>query len=69
MEQPGVDEVEEHQTYVPSNKYKKDKYGASITFKKILTQLTNERNQGKMWLRKPTHVLSPQKIRLKQSTK
>ena len=37
--------------------------------KQILTQLKNKRNQGKMWLRKPTHILYPQNIILTLSTK
>ena len=34
-----------------------------------LTLLTKKRNQGKMWLCNPTHILSPQKIILTQLTK
>ena len=37
--------------------------------KKIFTHLTKKRNQRKMWSRNPTHLLSPQKIILTQSTK
>ena len=36
---------------------------------KKLTQLTNRKNQEKMWLRKPTHLLSAQIRIFKQSTK
>ena len=58
------------QVSVPSKKHKSYKYGASITPKKrILTQLTKKVNQGKMYLRKPTHLLYQKKIRLTQSTK
>ena len=37
--------------------------------KHILTQLTRNINQNKIWLRKLTHLLSPQKIILTHSTK
>ena len=57
-------DMETYQTFVvpqasvPSKKHKNDNDGASITPKKlILTQLTKKRNQGKMQLRKPTHLL------------
>ena len=35
---------------------------------KIMTQLKKKTNQGKMWLRKPTHLLSTQK-RISTQTK
>ena len=64
LEQPKIDEVGEDQDSVPSKKQKNDKYGASIT-----STTKNIENQGKLWLWKPTHLLSPQKIILTQNTK
>ena len=37
--------------------------------KRILTQLTKNRMQEKMWLSNPTHILSQKKIRFTQSIK
>ena len=69
MEKPKIYEVEGYQASIPSKKHKNDKYSASIiSTKKILTQFTKKKNQGRMWLRKPTHLLSPQKRALAQST-
>ena len=64
-----IDEVEEYQVYVPSEKQKNDKDDASITSNKKITQLTWQKNQGKMWLSNPAHLLPPQKRTLAKEKK
>ena len=72
-------EGQENETYqifvfpqesMPSKKHKTIKMvHQSLQQKLILTHLIKNRNQWKMWLRKPTHLLYQKKRRLIQWTK
>ena len=70
LEKPKVDEFEEDQASDILKKKKIYKYDSSITSTKtIMTKLTKWRNQGKIWIRKTTHLLPTTKKKIDTETK